>query len=261
MTTTSQPPKRVCFFCDETKLTREHLWPNWIVRLFEEHTSWTAGSALIESGQSREWLQSTMESKSKCVCKACNEGWMSNLEQSVKPILAPLIVGSENAKRLSGEEQRILASWVILRSMIWESQAPEKSRYHSVTDRRLFAAGKPLVPPQNAHVWLASFPSHGQGATHMLHTRVKSDDPRGFAVFSGFVGEVALQVFFWRGFPKTELTLDGNPVIDLRRLTTSVWNRQTIQIWPVVRTRLRWPPEIALCEDSAIAFLNRFVPR
>jgi len=48
----------------------------------------------------------------KKICKACNGGWMSELEQSAKPIILALIDGQRDLGSLSADERYTLARWV-----------------------------------------------------------------------------------------------------------------------------------------------------
>ena len=45
----------------------------------------------------------------KQVCKDCNGGWMSELEQRTRPLLAPMLRGQ--VRTFSAAEQLVLATW------------------------------------------------------------------------------------------------------------------------------------------------------
>jgi hypothetical protein len=66
-------------------------------------------------GQLRDW-------QVKCVCGGthltCNGGWMKSIEDQAKPIMKDLIVGNE--RRISPDEQKIIATWAILKVIIAE---------------------------------------------------------------------------------------------------------------------------------------------
>jgi hypothetical protein len=49
--------------------------------------------------------------KLKKICKCCNNGWMSKLEESAKPLILGLIRGLRELNSLSEDERRILARW------------------------------------------------------------------------------------------------------------------------------------------------------
>src|SRR5687767_13069259 len=84
-----------CLFCSETKLTKEHIWPDWIVREFARRVppgkkqftaSYTRNKLPV-----RTWFQNTITHEAKLVCSTCNNKWMSQLETCAKPFLLPLI--------------------------------------------------------------------------------------------------------------------------------------------------------------------------
>lgn len=59
----------------------------------------------------------------KVACQTCNNGWMSVLQQSTKPVLLPLIEGQRAV--LTREQQRIMATWLTMWSMVYENCQPE----------------------------------------------------------------------------------------------------------------------------------------
>src|SRR5262245_30639280 len=152
---------RQCLFCDETSLTLEHIWPDWIVQIYPE-ARYMAGRAHgksdIDPSTIREWPQNLPEQTAKCVCEDCNGIWMSDLETHVKPILLPLIVDSRRRRRLTDEDQTALTIWATLRSMVFEHQIPIDKRFYTQAERVQFR--DTLEPPANTHAWFASFPGH-----------------------------------------------------------------------------------------------------
>lgn len=81
----------LCIFCGRMANSKEDLWPRWLIK-----------SVLLDRPSKIEMEFAIRPSKSftkkyvtsRCVCKTCNEGWMSNLETDTKPILEPLIFDS-----------------------------------------------------------------------------------------------------------------------------------------------------------------------
>jgi hypothetical protein len=60
--------------------------------------------------------------KLRVVCQACNNGWMSQLEEEVKPILTPLIKGEEIT--LDRAQLDTLAQWIAMKVMVGEYNDP-----------------------------------------------------------------------------------------------------------------------------------------
>ncbi len=114
-TTPSIVPK-YCVFCArplaKSTSTREHAVPQWLLRLLKiENTSiqpagWRSGQSY--SRNPHPWLQLVV----RAVCATCNSGWLSDLENAVKPLLRDLVVAQDCALATLGrEEQTVLARW------------------------------------------------------------------------------------------------------------------------------------------------------
>jgi len=90
------------------------VFAQWLLKRF--------GSMNLQMGLSRELSDGTMQPvrreyrvdsfKLKKICTACNGGWMSELEQSAKPLIVALVDGERKLASLSVEERCTLARWV-----------------------------------------------------------------------------------------------------------------------------------------------------
>src|SRR5688572_30048282 len=89
---------RTCLFCDETTLTREHVWPDWISKYLYGAPTKDRFRATRFDGPNRTpvgapFKASELNHKARIVCASCNSGWMSELETHAKPVLQPLLLG------------------------------------------------------------------------------------------------------------------------------------------------------------------------
>ncbi len=245
MTTATQ---RVCLFCDHTKLTREHIWPNWIARLWASEKDWSPGRVNYESGEHYEWKAKSMEAVAKVVCKQCNEGWMHDLESRAAPILKPLILNTAKPHDLSVRDLSILAAWGTLRSMVFAATLPEpEARFHTRDEYRRFATS--LVPPTKAYMWLATFPRGKPGAGHGVHTRIAKDGALAIAQVNCIIGQIAFQVMQWRS---------GRKPFSLP--LSSGWHNATLQVWPLAGRTVSWPPPVLLDVELVNMLCGRFLP-
>jgi hypothetical protein len=104
-------------------------------------------------GQMRDW-------KVWCVCggthTSCNGGWMKRIEDAAKPIMTPLIQGKET--RLQPHEQRIVATWAILKAMVSEYDTLRKDMpaivHHA---QRKYLMRHSLPPKRGWGVWIGDF--------------------------------------------------------------------------------------------------------
>lgn len=71
--------------------------------------------------------------KFRVVCKDCNNGWMSRLEESVKPMFIRMIQGEKLS--LQKSDQELLSRWIALKVIVGEHAekgihvTPQKDRY------------------------------------------------------------------------------------------------------------------------------------
>ena len=86
---------RKCIFCGtEGNLSKEHLWPDWLSKLYlrKDSESHTFGSkSYLNKKEVRDGTYSRpghlFSLKNRVVCVTCNNGWMSRVEEETKPIL------------------------------------------------------------------------------------------------------------------------------------------------------------------------------
>jgi hypothetical protein len=212
----------------------------------------------------REWAsqRSDITTKARIVCATCNNGWMSVVESDTIPILKPMIEDAHNTIRLSRHDQRLLTNWAVLRSMVFDRSRGYEPSYHSPQSLRAFVQRSDRKPSPNTHVWLSRFnPTIPRFAHSAIHSRVNDDRTVGYKVFNCVFGQVAFQVFHWKGF------IDELPIgseisgkrLDLRRLSLPVWRDSTLKVWPNPGISANWPPQGMLGFSNANAFLNRFV--
>ena len=124
---------RICIFCQQQTSGAghgEHLFPNWLNRVFENipqiptsvgATRWENSTVNMQSGELsfRSWPASQIASvTTKLVCNSCNTGWMSDLECRAAPLLIPMIEGRPHT--LSQAEQLIVATWSTKTAMVLE---------------------------------------------------------------------------------------------------------------------------------------------
>src|SRR5262245_18995663 len=109
---------RMCVFCDETRVTREHLLPSWLNDVLSKgrHAQGTHRRGPgIDIPITREHSQSVgLNLVAKIVCKNCNEGWMSDVEDDAKPILVSLFKYPSLKRAFSVSQQIKIANWAYL---------------------------------------------------------------------------------------------------------------------------------------------------
>lgn len=133
--------QRTCCFCDNTPLTLEHVYPDWLSGYFKKGA--VVINEVIEDGVSRTWNKAIFQHKAKIVCASCNNGWMSSLETEVKPILEKLVFTDEKAE-IDESQQAILSYWVQKTILILNKSTGGKFKIPVNIYKDLFAHQKPL---------------------------------------------------------------------------------------------------------------------
>jgi hypothetical protein len=90
--------------------------------------------------------------KLRVVCQACNNGWMSDVQNKAKPILIPFLTGEW--PQLTYAQQVVLATWAIVFNMVYERGGPPENYAISQEDRDHVRNHQ--TPPSNWHVAIAS---------------------------------------------------------------------------------------------------------
>jgi hypothetical protein len=105
-----------CLFCGRAisgKRAKEHAVADWLCEyLGIEHEIISPSVATTENekivDQRRHTVDGMLEGR---VCEDCNNGWMSDLEDKVKPLLIPLLNAQQSVHGLPSAERLILARW------------------------------------------------------------------------------------------------------------------------------------------------------
>lgn len=222
-----------CAFCDgDGKLTREHVWPQW-VRSSLDHPAGpgTATRTIIRPSGTEERSYKTRPANVvvKSVCEECNGGWMSALEESAKPVLLPMIE-DRGAVTLSVGEAETVATWAIKTALVAGSE------FKPPIPREFYADFYDAqVPVGQVRVWIGRTPhleTHTIDFRPMTVRREGEEPPSGpngyQAVLS--VGHLALYVVGWRG-PKPQLN----------RVFSYFGDTALVKVWPFAPP-VTWPP-------------------
>ena len=119
--------QRRCIFCGEGNLSKEHFWPEWAASLLpsylinqhEERSFTISNKTIMNPPKIRTKSGNAWTKKIRVVCETCNNGWMSQLEASAKPLLTPLIAGRPCI--ISESTAQIIAKWITLKVLVAEN--------------------------------------------------------------------------------------------------------------------------------------------
>ena len=245
---------RTCIFCGASANSREDVWPRWLTRRFI-----APGTMEAERGpnlQMTTWRTERPAILIRCVCAKCNNGWMSQLQGSGKPLIERL--WAEDSCTLDLEECRLLSSWAVMTSMVLQSLGDAEHWLYSDLDRTLMWKNQ-TIPPFIG-IWIAQCIGHTETYTQSQSlwtgpSRDAEGQGRGNAITMAF-GTVAIQVL------KVVPPGGATPV---KEITVSqgrgYWEETAVSIWPLKSEPVRWPPPSGIRhEDQLELFAQRFRP-
>jgi len=219
---------RQCVFCSRPAKTKEHLWSDWILKGLALKTP-----IRYVIGRAQPKILESPDITVKCVCRDCNNGWMSSLEAANKPIIGCLM--RDISAPLDTAQQTALALWAVKTAMV--ADAVRKC------DRRFYERGEceqlrlSSLLPANIRVWLARYSGSAlltQGTDIWIAIPEAAKAGNGCAS-TIIVGHLAIQVLAFRVRPEYRdraITVKPKP---------GLWEQLLVEIWPISST-VTWPP-------------------
>ena len=245
---------RTCNFCGNTVNSKEDAWPLWLVRRLgniktgivegqrgkQTQNSWRAGKYPLRTGN---------------VCKNCNNGWMSDLENRVKPIIERFFLDEQVS--LDECDQTTLAIWICKNAMVYETLRQKASWFFTSQERESFRESFHI--PTQTSIWLAK----SDGFTGLFCSAsdlngITAEPPnqvKAYITTMGF-GPIAIQIFnakMSKPIPEN-ITITGD-------LQPGPWDQIIVQIWPISADIVSWPNDIGLNGELGLDnFSHRWKP-
>lgn len=247
---------RQCAFCRSTKLTREHIWSDWINRVLHP-TVYTVRRKTSEHGSFTQWRTAGLQQTAKVVCKQCNNGWMNQLEQyEAKPAMADMIRYGRAMSILPNGISSI-AKFAFKMTVIANHIAlTDATPYFSIADRYRFA--QTLELPPGLQMWLFALNTPGRVTgklnSHLGRAPIEVKHRFELYICTFAIGYLGVQVIHPRWVNPNLSAFIRFP--GLR--PPSEWDSATVEIWPNSGKAVLWPPPLHLGIDSIDAFCNRW---
>lgn len=223
-------------FCGGIANDREHLLPEWLQKILPSdepvvHTREVGGVEMPP------WIKKPFREKAKIVCQGCNQGWMSDLENATKPLLAPAIA-KHGQCHFDLFAQWIISRWAVKTCYAFQRLAPEllAPAVHPMLLKMNFK------PPQQVSVWMGSHYRARHDPINSAYIQkpltalpdneeLKESMEFGYLSFLA-VGGAAFLVVGHRLGNYVECTLgEDHPA-----------SQMFIKIWPSSRRIASWPP-------------------
>ena len=243
---------RNCMFCDQTATSKEDALPLWLVRRFPTPRGVRIGFRR-RGFPVADWEKARHGITVRFVCRACNSGWMSQLESRAKPIIERLL---DNPRvTLNTADQTTLAAWTVKSAMVFEALRGQPSWFYADEDRQSLRST--LAIPPRTRVWLAkclALPGIYCNATdHTDSAHPTPDETRVYVTTLAF-GTVALQAFT----AKVPASIPESVRIEVN-VHPGPWEQGTLSPWPISTESLAWPSQLDLVGELGIkAFHTRW---
>ena len=244
---------RECIFCGDKPLTKEHLFADWmksyIDRALIHHNIETALDFPDHQDSSIKQRSGDPHSRRiKCVCKPCNSGWMSQLQEKTKPIFIPMLQGGET--NLHRRAQRQIATWVVMTVMAGEFIDLDHVTI-SVEERRQFRLDRSV----QAHwkIWIGAHRRRKEA--RWIHKAMSFTEKEVEAIYSQTPDRANSQA--------TTILLGKHLIIHVmsspikpRLIRTWQFPQHfapfMLQIWPIRNASVSWPPERAMTDKGIL---------
>lgn len=233
---------RTCLFCGRLGSSREHIVPQWIGRAFDVPSIPDVDIVNCHRSENPAAGIGLREKRAKgpayytrAFCERCNNGWMSALEEKVRPLLEPLLHGEP--RRLGPDDQELLALWATKTILAFQSIEEPSTTWARPGDcHELFTTQRPLA---NSQVWLGCT-VHGSPAWYRAHTiRLRGSAEDAVDGFGATLTVGHAVFYFVLGFAGAiGMRLRYEPASALR------------EIWPGGQREVDWPPRLALMDEQ-----------
>ncbi|HEY4277717.1 MAG TPA: hypothetical protein VGM91_05830 [Conexibacter sp.] len=225
----------------------EHIIPVWMVR-YQQSPDGEPGRLerwSVQRGRRDErsaYPTRGGSQKVRSVCSDCNNGWMSDLETQVQPLLEPLL--RKNAIRLSEAEQTVVATWAVKTALVLGSTMGRygvvREHYADFYNDRRPSAGTlvALAGGVDSRFSMVDFKP-------MRVTDVFGPMPFPQTAYAALisVGYLVVWVASWRDVP-----------LPLPRLRP--WEEPLVPIWPIMNPVVECPVKYVLDPSGIQALSN-----
>jgi hypothetical protein len=247
-----------CLFCGlQGSPSTEHVIPLWVKRCFKPQgpitLTFSDGDQATSTLQQR-YLTVTLE---EMVCEACNNGWMSRLENKVAPFLGEMI---RNVARqsLDRDQQQLLATWacktvLLLEYALAQRHGPRRSQAgYAATEAEFAWLFKNQAPPPRAQVWLGAFDAKNtiflkQDPRNLVLTRegVRNSDEIPCHLTTTSIGFAAFQVY---SIDYVAADLAGRAQFEVA--PPEALKDRLSCIWPINTAPVSWPPPLYFSSEQ-----------
>lgn len=134
-----------CIFCGNDDMTEEHIVADWVLRAFfrSKTTRADLSGSFIGPKQMRVGAAEPIAT-AKVICRACNNEWLSQIDNRAAQALRPLVQGRSEVT-LSPDAQSAVSAWIFKCALIFD--ASQNGAAGPLSPLRADFAQHRLAPP------------------------------------------------------------------------------------------------------------------
>lgn len=237
-----------CVFCSNPADSKEDLFPRWILKQVN-----TREPLYRQMGDAPPEITPEQEVRIPCACQKCNNTWMSRMETTVKKFMGPMIEDLSFA--LDRQNQQNLAEWAVKCAMCNDT-VDVHPRFFTEAECHTFKEKRTI--PDRTLVFAARFTGRSLDSNGVDFTLIepKSNELLVRAhVYNVMVGHVVLQVLSWHPEPQHR-----NKIVRMRA-ADGPWDKLTIQVCPIEKKSVNWPPPMSLSTVVGVTHYGYFRAR
>jgi len=240
---------RTCIFCGSRATSKEHVFSSWLIEALSNGSQRTEITLSIAGETLTPWAETGPERglKVRSVCRRCNNNWMSELEETVKPYLLAML--RDFSLPLDREAQILIATWTVKLAMVLEGVRPTV-KFYTDSSRRVLMEQR--QPPDGTMVWLGCGAYAGRSVALGRSIGFSADGPvlAGAAMTMCF-GHVVLQVLAATLKPEHK-DFQGRMNVNFPNIPDP-WRGRLSVVWPPQNRTVDWPPVRSAVADEAEA--------
>jgi hypothetical protein len=236
-------------FCSKRVDSEEHLWPKWI------HERKDFGPLKRTQGNNPTTTIPHPRVTVRAVCKTCNNGWMSQkLEVPNIPVVGSMM--QDLSITLDREQQLTVAVWCMKMALLtdWGRVGGRRNRFY-IKDEALAFAAHQSIPPKT-RIWIGHITSDHLSTDGHDFELLRAANRQRIGISSTVtvvVGHFVAQIVTDHVMPDyAAINLGAQP-------GPGPWDRKLIQIWPVEKEWVTWPPKASFTNGGpeGIGYLLR----
>jgi hypothetical protein len=241
---------KVCVFCGKRANSDEDVWPRWLLK-FIGGTTHRMDVVGKDARVKRSWPGNRLLVNR--VCRECNNGWMSRLEDRCKPLIVHMSAGTPIT--LTRDDAVALATWAAKTTMMLDYAGARPSPYYKVSECAYLK--NYLTPPPGTTIWLASVSRCSYEVYSNGRDLFKGISIPGLPI-RGYMATLAVRHLAFQALA-VGVDMDGETrpnfpaAKELKKYETMTW----VWPWPTGITEISWPPSKQLFGTAELDALSK----